>query len=148
MSGTELVPEMPPRSKARKYSAGWKISQRGSGTRIGSAPFAICSGVGGVAGLIDRGVAGAVVAFAEQSLLAADRAVGVADGGPEDGGRRHRAARHGVDLALMAAAARFLRDAQIAGIDELDELRRLVAAAPCSCAADWPTSSRSRDAAA
>src|SRR5205823_228676 len=26
ISGKELLPEMPPRSKARKYSAGWKIS--------------------------------------------------------------------------------------------------------------------------
>src|SRR4051794_10191356 len=46
------------------------------------------------------GVAGAVVALAEESLLAADQTVGVADGRPEDGGSRHRAAWDGVDLAL------------------------------------------------
>src|SRR3954452_15767279 len=74
----------------------------------------------------DRGgVAGAVVTLAEQSLLAAQQSVRVADGGPEDGGRGHRAARNHVDLALMTAAARFRRDAKVAGIDELDELRRL-----------------------
>ena len=73
MSGNELVPVMPPRSKARKYSPGWKISQRGSGTRIGSAPFAICSGVGGVAGLMRCGVAGAVVALAEESPACGSR---------------------------------------------------------------------------
>src|SRR3954447_5640848 len=77
-------------------------------------------------GGLDRGgVAGAVVTLAEQSLLAAQQSVRVADGGPEDGGRGHRAARNHVDLALMTAAARFRRDAKVAGIDELDELRRL-----------------------
>ena len=72
-----------------------------------------------------RGVAGAVVALAEESLLAADQTVGVTDGGPEDGGGCHRAARDGIDLALMAAAAGFLGDAKVAWIDELHELRRL-----------------------
>src|SRR3954447_2699011 len=77
-------------------------------------------------GGLDRGgVACAVVTLAEQSLLAAQQSVRVADGGPEDGGRGHRAARNGIDLALMTTAARFRRDAKVAGIDELDELRRL-----------------------
>src|SRR3954453_24015003 len=76
-------------------------------------------------GLDRGGVAGAVVTLAEQSLLASQQSVRVADGGPEDGGRGHRAARNGIDLALMTAAARFRRDAKVAGIDELDELRRL-----------------------
>src|SRR5436305_13369156 len=67
-------------------------------------------------GGLDRGrVAGAVVALAEQSLFAAHQSVRVTDGGPENGGRRQRAARDGVDLALLTAAARFLRDAEIAG---------------------------------
>ena len=37
---------LPPRSKARKLSPGWVISQRGSGARNGRTPFFDSSGVG------------------------------------------------------------------------------------------------------
>ena len=92
----------PPRSNARKYSPGWKISQRQERHEHRQRTLAIWAEW---AGRPVSGSAGCPRGCNSRGRPVADQTVGVETA---DSGRRHRAARNGGDLLRMAIATCFL----------------------------------------
>ena len=105
MSGGNVLFAMPPRSNAREVFAGLEdLPARQRNELRQRAARDLLRGRR-LRGQKDLRVAVAVVAFAEKCALLADQSIRVADRGPEDRARGHRAARDGGDLRRMTAAA-------------------------------------------
>ena len=66
------------------------------------------------------------IGLADDGVLHVDRAVVVSGGVPEHAAVVHHRVTHALDDVAVAQPARFFRHAQVAGIDEADELGRLV----------------------
>ena len=135
----------PPGSKMRRTLPGWLISNRGSGSRNGTTPFLPSPPrVGGGHGLQPLRRAVHAVALAVPGALDGHGAVVVQGGAPEHAAVRHHA------LAVRAAlpwggsrgAAADVGDAEVAGVDEADELGRFVVEQRVASGPGWPTSAR------
>ena len=127
MSGGDVPFAMPPRSKARKYSPGWKISQRGSGRSMRQRAVRDLLGGGRLRGLQRSAACRRGCSSRRGRRASGRRCRSRSRRRPRRRRRGHRAARHGRRPRLrVAAAARLARHAQVAGIDELHELGRLL----------------------
>ena len=119
----------PPRSKMRRMLPGCVISKRGNGSRNGRTPFfVISSSRRRRHGLQPLRHAVHAVALAVAGLLVRHRAVVVEGGAPEHAAVRHhaRACCPALPSDGSRVAAAEVRDAQVARIDEADELGRFV----------------------
>ena len=120
----------PPRSKMRRTLPGWLISKRGSGSRYGTTPFFV--------DLLTRSAAARSAAAAARRSCCSSRRSGPACSGTDAVVVEGRAPQHAAvghhalavlqHLLRVAAgrAAADVGDAQVAGVDEADELGRLV----------------------